>query len=243
MSGPQNPWNDPNQGPSQFDQPTQLGQPVQQPGYSQPPGYQQPEYPQPGYPEQGYPQQGSPEQGYPQQGYPQPGYQQPGYQQPGYQQPGYPQPGQQPGFPPPGQGPGFPPPKKRPVWPWILGGGIILLIIVVVVAVVALVGVGKDVENKVSGPVTVTYEVKGDGSSAFIAYMTADGTLSRADSQSIPWTTNVTITGSLKPVSLAASNGVDDSGSITCTIREGSKVIATDTKSGEGAVAACGGVT
>ncbi len=73
--------------------------------------------------------------------------------------------------------------------------------------------------------------------------MTSGGTVSEAQNESVPWTMDVSFAGSLKPVSLAASNGVDDSGSITCTIKEGSKVIATDTKSGEGAVAACGGTT
>ena len=66
--------------------------------------------------------------------------------------------------------------------------------------------------------------------------------LSKQDTNAaLPWTKDVQISGLGKFVSLTATNDFDASGSITCTIKQGEKVISTNTSSGPAATASCSG--
>ncbi|MEV0854358.1 MmpS family transport accessory protein [Nocardia fluminea] len=147
---------------------------------------------------------------------------------------GYPQQG---GYPPQG---GYPqPPRKKKVWPWVLGGVLVVLLLVVG-GCVALVGtVANEIENEVSREVTVSYEAGGSGTSTVIY---TDGSLDvvTESDTALPWSKNVTITGLVKFVSLSVMSGIDG-GTVSCKITVGGKVIAEDQATGQLASASCTG--
>ncbi|MEV4152054.1 MmpS family transport accessory protein [Nocardia salmonicida] len=163
--------------------------------------------------------------------------------------PGHPQQpyGQQPppyGQQPPGGGypqqGGYPqPPRKKKVWPWVLGGVLVVLLLIIG-GCVALVGtVANEIENEVSREVTVSYQAGGTGTST-VTY--SDGSLDVAQESEVtlPWSKEVTVTGLVKFVSLSVLSGADG-GSVSCKITVGGKVIAEDQASGQFASAICSG--
>ncbi|MEU4807960.1 MmpS family transport accessory protein [Nocardia fluminea] len=192
--------------------------------YGQQP-YQQP-YGQHPYGEQPYGQQPYGQQPYGQQPY----GQQPGWQPQGgppYQQGGYPQ-------------GGYPPPKKRTVWPWVLGGTV-LVILIFFGACVALFGsVVNEIDKEVNSTATVTYQVDGTGQASSITYSAGDLDVSQDTDADLPWTKDVTVDGFIKTVTLTASAGADG-GEITCRIKVGDRVIAEQTASGPFATTSCSG--
>lgn len=162
----------------------------------------------------------------------------PGYpQQPyGQQPPPY---GQQPagGYPPQGGYP--PPPRKKKVWPWVLGGVLVVLLLVVG-GCVALVGtVANEIENEVSREVTVSYQAGGTGTGTVIH---TDGSMDVVTESDIalPWSKDVAVTGLVKFVSLSVMSGIDG-GTVSCKITVGGKVIAQDQATGQLATASCTG--
>ncbi|MBB3039586.1 MmpS family transport accessory protein [Hoyosella altamirensis] len=178
-------------------------------------------------PQQPNPGQPNPEQ-YPQGGQP--------YPPQGGQSGGYPPQGGQYG-PPPGYY--QQPPKKKKKWPWILGG-IILFFVLIFGGCMALIGgVATELDRESEREVTVTYEVEGDTQSASITYSGRDFNTAQDTNVALPWTTDVTIAGLGKTVSLSASNDYDTGGQITCRIRVGEQVISEQTSSGPFATASC----
>ncbi|MFD3744227.1 MmpS family transport accessory protein [Nocardia sp. NPDC058633] len=153
---------------------------------------------------------------------------------------GYPQPG---GYPPQGGYPqhgGYPqPPRKKKVWPWVLGG-ILVVLLLVVGGCVALVGtVANEIENEVSREVTVSYQAGGTGTST-VTYSDGNLDVAQESDVALPWSKDVTVTGLVKFVSLSVLSGADG-GNVSCKITVGGKVIAEDQASGQFASAICSG--
>lgn len=181
------------------------------------------------------PQSGQQHRQGPPPGYPHPGPpQRPQYGQPHY---GHPQQGGQYAAPPPPPAPQ----KRRRVWPFVLLG-MVLVPILGFAGCAALIGGAASSVSAVSGPVTVRYELTGDGDASAVTYSSGgNGTnVSQESSVSLPWTKEVTIDdGLMGVVTLGASNG--ESGSITCKVTNVAtgKVIAEGTGSGAYAAVGC----
>ncbi|WP_410872272.1 MmpS family transport accessory protein [Nocardia sp. A7] len=163
--------------------------------------------------------------------------QQPYGQQPYGQQPPYGQ--QTPGGGYPQQG-GYPqPPRKKKVWPWVLGG-ILVVLLLIVGGCVAFVGtVANEIGNEASREVAVSYQATGSGTGTVIY---SDGTLdvqTEADVP-LPWSKDVTITGLVKQSALSVMSSFDG-GTVSCKIVVDGKVIAQDEASGSLATATCAG--
>ncbi|OYD60805.1 MmpS family transport accessory protein [Rhodococcus sp. OK302] len=147
--------------------------------------------------------------------------------------------GQQPQGQPPQYGQPYQPPQKKKKWPWIL-----LAIFVVFIALfagcTALVGGAiSSVDEESKKEVVVTYEVTGGAQGAIITYTGKDSNMSQDTAATLPWTKDVTVTGLLKIATVTASNGFDDSGTITCKIIANGKVLTENTANGVGASAMC----
>lgn len=143
----------------------------------------------------------------------------------------------------PQQGGGYypPPPKKRKKWPWIVLA-IVIVFIAGIASCAALVGGAVNSVNEDSKKVVqVTYEITGDGPGGIATYTSGNLDMAQDTNIQIPWTKEVGITGFGKSVSLTATNGFDSQGSITCAIKQGDKVISTNTASGPGATTTCSG--
>ena len=146
------------------------------------------------------------------------------------QQPAGPQP-QMPGAIPPGY---QLQPVKKKKWPWIVGG-IVLIFILMIGGCMAVVGKAVDeVDKEMKSTASVVYEVTKNGQpgvavdNASITYTNGDSNISQDTAASLPWTKTVDVTGLGKYVSLTATND-ENGGAITCTIRQGEKVISTNT--------------
>ncbi|WP_431817370.1 hypothetical protein [Gordonia jacobaea] len=149
---------------------------------------------------------------------------------------------------PPQQGqpyPGYPatePPKqKRKKWPWILLAIFVVIIAIIASCSVLVGGAVKSVDDESKRVVDVTYEITGDGPTASATYTTGNLNIAQDTDVPVPWTKQVQISGLGKSVTLSASNSIDGSGTITCAIKQGDKVISTNTSSGPGATASCSG--
>ncbi|MGW5437101.1 MmpS family transport accessory protein [Nocardia asteroides] len=147
------------------------------------------------------------------------------------------------GYPPAGYAPGGgypPPPKKRKVWPWVLGG-VLVVILLGFIGCIALVGTAfNEVDKEINRAVTVTYQVEGTGTASSITYSGKNMDIAQDTEVALPWTKDVTVDGFVKTVTLTASAGADG-GQITCRIRAGDDVIAEQTASGPWASASCSG--
>lgn len=148
----------------------------------------------------------------------------------------------QPQQPYPGQPPYPPqqPPKKRKKWPWIL-----LAIFVVIIAMfggcAALIGgAAKSIDDESKSVVSVTYKVTGPATGALITY-TINDNITQDNDVALPWEKKTDVTGLAKTVTLSATNGMNDTGKITCQVLVDGKVIIENTASGTGASASCSG--
>lgn len=160
------------------------------------------------------------------------------------------QPPQQPAGPQPQMPGAIPPgyqlqPVKKKKWPWIVGG-IVLIFILLIGGCMAVVGKAVDeVDKEMKSTASAIYEVTKDGrpgvavDNASITYTNGDSNVSQDTAASLPWTKNVDVTGLGKYVSLTSND--ENGGSITCTIRQGDKVISTNTANGPFASASCSG--
>ncbi|MEV0548361.1 MmpS family transport accessory protein [Nocardia salmonicida] len=215
--------------PPSGDQPSGYEPSGQQPSGQQPYG-QQP-YGQQPYGQQPYGQQPYGQQPYGQQPYGQQPYGQPqGWNQQGgppYQQGGYPQ-------------GGYPPPKKRKVWPWVLGG-VLLVFLVGLGSCIAIVATTvNEVDNEINRAVNVTYQVDGTGQASSITYSGRNMDIAQDTDAALPWTKEVSIDGIFKTVTLTASADADG-GDVTCRILVGGEVLAEQTASGPYASVSCTG--
>lgn len=143
--------------------------------------------------------------------------------------------GQQP-YPYPPQ----PPQKKRKIWPWILGG-VILVFVLIIGGCVALVGTAaNEVDKQSKKEVEVTYRVSGTGT-ASITWTDKDFNIAQATNVTLPWEKKVTVTGFAKAASLTVTNNESDTASTKCEIIVGDQVKYTQTATGPYASATCTG--
>lgn len=145
-----------------------------------------------------------------------------------------------PGYPQqyPQQPYGYQQPKKRRVWPWVLGGVLLVMFLGMGACVAFVGGVANNIDKESKRQVTVTYEVTGSGNSVAVTYSGHDFNTAQDTGVSLPWTKQVTVDGLGKTVSLTATNG-SDSGTVTCRISANGKVLAEQTSSGPFASANC----
>ncbi|WP_295628952.1 MmpS family transport accessory protein [uncultured Corynebacterium sp.] len=216
--------NDPRRpGPHDGDRPNQAG-PTGRPGHDGQPN-------QHGYPGQsGYDGQ--------------PGYSgqsnQPGYSgQPG--QPGYPGQQAQPGQPGQPQIVYMQEPKKplykRPgcLIPLVLA----IIAIVIVGGCMALFGSAvNEVDQQMNAEHTITYSIEGDATDAMVTYNVDETNTAQENGVTGGWSKEVTVKGIFGGY-ISASNGIYDTGSITCRISANGKTLSENTASGEFASATC----
>lgn len=127
------------------------------------------------------------------------------------------------------------PPKKRPVWPWIVGG----ILLVLLLSIGGCIAVVATIANDATEEVTVTYEVSGDGEEVSISYSGADLNSGQVNDAVLPWRMEVTVEGLFKSVYVTATNGAEDTGEVSCKITANGKVVAEQTSSGAFASASC----
>jgi hypothetical protein len=130
--------------------------------------------------------------------------------------------------------------------------GLILAIVMTVLYAAIFFGVSKavDEEHKAAAAThTVVYSVTGAAQDADVTYTTYSGGsfgTEQASSTPLPFTKTLTVRGSSDSFSfhaftLSAINGIDDTGSISCSITVDGKTIASQTSSGSLADVTCSG--
>lgn len=130
--------------------------------------------------------------------------------------------------------------KKSKWWIWLIV--LVVVFLALVGGCVAIIGGAADsVQEESEKTATVTYQVTGESSDVLVTYTTGDGNTTQENDIALPWEKEVTVTGFSKYVSVTVTNGIDGSGKVTCTIKQGDKVISTNTASGVGASASCSG--
>ncbi|MCI1256552.1 MAG: MmpS family protein [Corynebacterium provencense] len=168
-------------------------------------------------------------------------------------QPGQPnsQPGQQPQQPYPGQVPpqGYyqqpPVPKKawykRPII--MIPLTLVVLFVLFVGGCTALFGKAAEEVNKdMNAEHAITYQVAGEATDANVTYSVGDANTTQENGVAAGWSKEVSVTGWMG-ASLIATNGMDDSGSITCQILVNGQVINENTAVGQYASASCSAST
>ena len=99
-------------------------------------------------------------------------------------------------------------------------------------------GVANEVDKQSKEEHQITYSIEGDAQDANVTY-TTDGTNTAQDNGvAAGWTKDVTHTGFFA-ASLIATNGMGDTGTITCKIMSNGKVLSENTATGEFASASC----
>ncbi|RAV33042.1 MmpS family transport accessory protein [Corynebacterium heidelbergense] len=184
-------------------------------------------------------------------GYPQPGSGQPtsgeyGQQAPGYgsapgAQPQYGQAGQQHAQQVPYQG--YPQSQQKKPWykrPIIVVPLILLaLFILALGSCIAFIGTAaNEVDKQMSAEHKISYAVEGDAKDASVTYSAGQSNTSQDTGVAAGWTKEVTITGPLGATS-TATNGMNDTGAVTCKILKDGNVISENTATGAFATATC----
>ena len=135
------------------------------------------------------------------------------------------------------------PPVTKPfykrAWFWILIGVVVLLGGCGAVLAVGTAAVVHEAKKNH----TVVYAVTGTGRATDITYATlqqGNGQNGQAQVSNVPlpWTTTITVSGLLTAFSLSGTLGADG-GSLTCSISEDGRQLATTTASGAFATASC----
>jgi Mycobacterium membrane protein len=140
------------------------------------------------------------------------------------------------GYPPPGHY--QQPPNKMPVWPWVLGGCVLIVFLGVggCFAFVGLVATGIHMES--NREVRVTYQVEGVGDAVAVTYSGRNFNTAQDTDVSLPWTKDVTVAGLGKTVVLTATSGASGQ-TITCRILADGKKVSEQTSNGPFATANC----
>jgi cytoskeletal protein RodZ len=126
--------------------------------------------------------------------------------------------------------------KKR--W-WALF--VILLIVILIIVIIA--SAAKTVTDAAKKSHTIVYSVTGTGQASDITYDTLqEGQGQNGEAQetnvTLPWTKTITASGLFTAFDVSATVG-SNGGSVTCTITEDGKQIATNTANGAFATADC----
>lgn len=128
---------------------------------------------------------------------------------------------------------------KKALW---ITAGVLGLIFVAFVGCTALVGTAaKKVDEEMSKPVKVTYEVTGTSTEASITYSTWQnrswGTAQESN-VALPWRKEITSDGWMKGGSLTVSTGMSG-GTVTCTLAVEGQPPVTSTANGQFVHASC----
>jgi hypothetical protein len=129
------------------------------------------------------------------------------------------------------------PPRGRRVWPWVLGGFVLVVLAGVGGFAVFVHRLGNKIEEGTKYEVDVRYRVEGSGSSVAITYTVGVAHTAKDTAASLPWTKDVSTGGT---VSLIATNG-ESGGTITCRIFADGKQVSEQTAAGPHASASCTG--
>lgn len=123
------------------------------------------------------------------------------------------------------------PPKRRKVWPWVVGG-VLVLMVLGFASCAAMIGAAGQAIEDAEAPVTYRYQVTGDGK-ATVTYQTDSG-MSQAGDVSLPFERDETFTGVLDLPNVTGTVGTGG-GSITCRVLDpaSGKVLAENTASGQ----------
>jgi Mycobacterium membrane protein len=131
----------------------------------------------------------------------------------------------------------MPDPRRRRVWPWVLGGLVLVVLLGIGGFFVFVDRVAHHVEEGSKYQVPVTYRVEGSGSSVGITYTVGVAHTATDTAASLPWTKDIATGGT---VSLSARND-QSGGMLTCRIFANGKQIAEQTVTGPLATASCSG--
>ncbi|GAA3968010.1 MmpS family transport accessory protein [Gordonia caeni] len=144
---------------------------------------------------------------------------------------------------PAGPPPQYQAPKKKKVWPWILGGVILIFILFIGGCMALFGGVANEIDKESKRTVEVTYRVTGDGGPVSVTYSDANFNISQDTEVPLPWEKEVTIDGLGKTASLTATNNFQAAtgSTVTCEILVDGAVKYTNTASGPAASASCSG--
>ena len=136
-------------------------------------------------------------------------------------------------------GPGYyqQPPRGRPLWPWVLGGFVLVVVLGIGGVLLFLHRLGNNIEEDSKYTVDVTYRVEGSGKSVAILYTVGIAHTAEVPAASLPWTKEVS-TGGI--VSLTAMND-QSGGTVTCRIFANGKQVSEQTATGPLASARCTG--
>ena len=146
---------------------------------------------------------------------------------------GYPQGGYPPNY-------GYPqPPKKKPVWPWIVGG-VVLVLVLLGGGCAAIIGVAAwQVDKEVNSSADLVYEVNGTASQVDITYYSGDFDQNTANGSMVPWRKNVTVSGFAKMGSITVTTTGTEEGTVSCRILRDGKVLDEDTSTGSFGFVTC----
>lgn len=134
-------------------------------------------------------------------------------------------------------------PTEKPKKPFYRRIWFILLVIIVVVAA----AVGGFFAYKALKPVpkvdpegdyAVTYSIGGAANAALVSYTTGDNESQTATGVASGWTQDVQVKGKVGAL-IAVTNGIGDTGDVSCTITANGQTLATKTASGEYAQVIC----
>lgn len=129
--------------------------------------------------------------------------------------------------------------------PWYKKPGCMVPLILVIIVLVALGGcmalAGKavnDVSNDMNKEHEITYKLGGDAQDALATFNTGDADQTQENNLKAGWEKTVKVKGFVGGY-VSATNGMYDTGTITCEIVANGKTVVQNTASGQGATASC----
>lgn len=118
----------------------------------------------------------------------------------------------------------------------------IIGLVICIVWVVAIKKAADQVNEEINREATISYSVSGDAKNVDITYSTFGDSITTKEetAPSLPWSKEVKTKGLAKGGQLLVTTG-EAGGSVTCTVLIDGKQVATNTASGQFALAACTG--
>lgn len=121
----------------------------------------------------------------------------------------------------------------------IVGLVFALSLIAIVAGCTALLGGAvNEVDKTMNEEHTVTYSIEGDAQDASVTYNVGEAQTAQDTNVAAGWSKDVKVKGFFGPY-LSVTNGINESGAITCKISANGKVITENTATGEFATASC----
>lgn len=134
------------------------------------------------------------------------------------------------------------PEQKKPLYkrpgcliPLILA---IIALLIVGGCMAMLGGAANEVDKQLNAEHTITYAIEGDATDATVTYNVDETNTTQDSGVAAGWSKEVTVKGIFGGY-ISATNGLYDTGSITCKIMANGKTLSENTASGEFASASC----